>query len=460
MPTNCTTQDWLKLITNLAIPIIISAFTIFISIHQQNLAESNRNKDLELAIRQRQENLEQERLQREEDKKFAQIQHDEDKNLSQIQRNEDKELAHLQRVEDAKTAELQRENDKELARLQRNEDREIARLQCQAEYQMSIDKRLQESELAEKQRQHEFNILQQNYNNDRQLKDEQQNEQILINYQRQLTKLILDYQIISNRQNSSLRFVLQMRTRTALRLLNSQRRTILIQTFCRATLFNVTWKEKNSLLYRTNLTGVQFGLSLDRNFSKYLVQYDYLDIRHADVRYATFYLIAFENVPIFTHSNFDFTDWSFSELDKILFSNGITLNYARFYQVYGSYLNFSDISMNYVSFENNKLCMLCSFNEISMLNANLFNSSFKSTKFISVQMTHANISHSYFSLTTFQNVILDYVDFSYTTFTDSIFKNVSMLNCSLLNIKVSNTRFINVNVKGCIYDEYLERYME
>jgi len=358
-------QDWLKLGSNLAIPLIIGVFTIFISIHQQNVAQANRDKDTLQATELRKNDTEQARIQREEDKETARLQREEDRNLSRLQREEEQNTSRLQRKEDQENARLQRDADNETARLQRDLDLKIA-----------TDKRIQEYELAEKQRSlyqsqrsHEMEIGQQNYMSNLMLEDDRRKENILVNYQRQLTKLLLQYDSILNSSRSTFLFVLQMRTRSALRLLNPARRTIVVHTLFRAGLLDEAWPERKSPLYRVNISGVHFGLPPDHSFSKYLFVYDHLDIERADVRYASFHSVFFANQPSFAFSNLDYTDWSFAEFSHIKFTDKITMNNAIFANSFLEDITFEKISMNRVSFQHNSKCNYCKFKDTPLLGA-------------------------------------------------------------------------------------------
>jgi cell division protein FtsN len=139
-------RDWLKLISNIGIPLIIGIFTVVVAIHQQNVPRSNREKDAVEAAELRQKDLE--------------------------------------------TALLQRRESNEIAQSQRAEDKEIARLQRELDLNMTIDKLAQENQLAEKQRNlsisqrtHELQIVYQNHLNEIRLEDERQKENTLVTFQ-------------------------------------------------------------------------------------------------------------------------------------------------------------------------------------------------------------------------------------------------------------------------------------
>jgi uncharacterized protein YjbI with pentapeptide repeats len=442
----------LRLISNIIIPLIIGIFTIIIAVQQQNVAQTNRDKDIAQAAKLRSEDLERARLQRQEDNELARLQREEDKKNARSQREEEKEIGRLQR-----------EKDREIARLQRADDQETARLQRELDLNLAKDKRIQEYELAEKQRSlyenqriHEFGITQQNYMKDLILEDDRQKEKILVHYQRELAKLISNSNLIFNASYSKLRIILQMRTKAALRQLNSARRTIVVHTLFQADLFSESLREEKSPLYRTNVSGVQFGLPSGLIFSNYLMIYNYLDIEHADIRHASFRFVSFKNAPSFKYSNLDYTDWSFAQLSFITFKNKLTINDAIFHKTYFKYINFQNIPMNRVSFENNIRCDYCIFNGTSLSGARLFNSSFYYSIFISVSMADVNMSYSYFFDTSFQNVTLDRVDISNIVFDYGAFNQVSMINCTMHGAMFRSTSRLDVNKRGCQGKEIMD----
>jgi len=64
-------RELLKFISHAAIPLMIGVITLSIAIHQQNVAQSNRDIDAAQAAKLRSQDLEQGRLQHEEDKKIT-----------------------------------------------------------------------------------------------------------------------------------------------------------------------------------------------------------------------------------------------------------------------------------------------------------------------------------------------------------------------------------------------------
>jgi uncharacterized protein YjbI with pentapeptide repeats len=281
------------------------------------------------------------------------------------------------------------------------------------------------------------------------LEDDRRKEKLLVNYQRQLTKLLLHYQSIVNVSQHTLLFVLQMKTRTALRLLNPIRRTILVRGLRQAGLLDEAWKKEKSPLYRVNVSGVHFGQPPSHNFSNFLTKYDYLDIERADVRYASFRSVHFTQPPNFIFSMLDFTDWSYTKFSHMSFRGNMTMNNAIFTKSNLESVTFENIPMNQVSFRHNIQCKYCTFNRTSLLGAGLDNSTMEHSDFLFTSMADANMSKGFFFGSTFHNVILDRVDLSGADIGACKFRQVSMVNCTMTGAILQNAQFDNVNNRGC-----------
>ena len=321
---------------------------------------------------------------------------------------------------------------------------------------MTNDKLVQEAELAEKQRNllesqrtHEIQMADQNHLHDLSLEDERQKEDILGNYQRQLATLLLNYGSTFDDPDSRLRFVIQMKTRTALRLLNPARRTILVRTLYQVDLFKTVWKKEKSLLYRANVSGVHFGHPPDNEEYDVYFAYNYLDIEAADVRYASFRHVHIDHSSHFAYSNFDYTDWSYAKVTDVCFEKQTTMNEAIFFQTSFAEVCFDTIKMDRVSFQYNDLCHTCLFDKTSLTGVRLDNSRFFYSEFSSLLMTDSNMSNGSFIGSKFMNVILDRVDLSRANLHGCAFYNVSMVNCLLNETILTQTTFSIVNMTGC-----------
>ncbi|CAF1431077.1 unnamed protein product [Adineta ricciae] len=242
-------RDCLELGSNAGIPLMIGVVSLWIAINQQKLDTSNHAQDIR---------------------------------LSNAERTQDRVIARLQCDEDRETVRLQREEDREAARLQRLEDKETVRLQRELDLKITNDKRIQDYELAElgrdmseQQRAQELEISHQNRITDLLLEDGRQKENVLLEYQDDLATLLLEYGSLFKDPNT-------------LRQLDPQRRTVLVNTLFDAGILDLERDRSQSLLYRTNLSGVEFGYLVGKIDLDLCTKYDYLNAAGADLRYASF----------------------------------------------------------------------------------------------------------------------------------------------------------------------------
>jgi len=240
-----------------------------------------------------------------------------------------------------------------------------------------------------------------------------------------------------------------MKTRTALRLLNSARRTILVRTLYQADLFKKNWKEEKSILFRANVSGVDFGHPIDDYEYQFKIVYDHLDIDEADVRYSSFRQVSIERALSFKYSNLDNTDWSYASLVEVSFIDHMSMNEAIFFQSTLKEVRFDEININRISFQNNKECQRCVFTKTPMLGARFDNSYFPGSSFSFLSMADSSMYNASFVGSSFVNVTLDRVNLSNANLEWCLFKNVSMVNCTSSKTKLDEASFHDVNLSGC-----------
>ena len=95
------------LLSNLIIPLLLGIFTVFITIHQQNVATKQRTEDLQQAREQRIEDLD-----------WGRTQHLGDRNDTQLQREQELRIASMERESQRKMA-TKRHRDKCLSLISR-----------------------------------------------------------------------------------------------------------------------------------------------------------------------------------------------------------------------------------------------------------------------------------------------------------------------------------------------------
>lgn len=407
-----TIRSAVYFISRILVPVIIGFFTVIIAIYQQNATQSDRDKDIARAAELRKQDLE--------------------------------------------LARLQREEDRETARLQQAEDREIARARRELDLQLAKDKRLQEYELAEgqmnlskSQREHEFRITQQNRVNDLTIADENIKENILVKFQRDLTTLLMHYQHTAVESDETLQFILQMKTRAALRLLDPSRRTVVLRNIKQAGILDTHWKSSKAALFNSNVSGVDFSSLSGSDSIDYFLIYDNLDIEMSDGRFAILRGITVSGRLSFAFSNFDYADWSHSQLRDVMFQKFATMNHAKFTGTRLNDVSFYQVEMNHASFQRNIFCAGCIFLEASLEGVQMDYSTFQHSSFALLSMDDSNMSHAAFQKSDFANLSLDRVDLSGAHFLECRFTNVSMVNCSLSTAIFKSTFFSHVNLNGC-----------
>ena len=117
-----TTRDVLKFASNLILPLVLGVFTAVITLHQQNVATQQRFEDRQLANEQREQDLNISRTQRLEDRLLAREQREQDLNISREQREQDKQTAKLQCDQDKTLADEKLAHDKLLVEEKMRDD--------------------------------------------------------------------------------------------------------------------------------------------------------------------------------------------------------------------------------------------------------------------------------------------------------------------------------------------------
>lgn len=415
---------WIKFALNLAIPLVIGICTFVISLQQEKSIENYLNENRLTRVRRHEEDLERTRLQSEENRRIRRAQRDEDRELIRLQRNEDRKLILTQIEEDQQLERIQREQDQEIARQQRADDRKAAILKIELEQLLANDSRIQIDELAENQR----NLYRNQRFHKLQMTQETNHryDEILKNYQHEI------FEIIQQRSQNE-EVLLASETRMVLEMLDVQRRNIVFRIVQQIYDFHPKLKQREMLLFQSNLSGVDFNqLSSNQTLPK---------LEQVDARYASFRSMSLSNLPSFDLSNFDYTDWSFTKLTNSCFRDRMTLNHALFTQSNLVHIDFIEISINNISFENNQICLHCGFVETPMSNVRFENSTFSQSTFLNLIISDGNFRSSSFINSTFEQITFIRVDFSFAVFQKCIFTLVVLINCTVSNVFVNETNF-------------------
>jgi uncharacterized protein YjbI with pentapeptide repeats len=385
---------------------------------------------------------------------------------------------------------------------------EIANISRTYQLQIAEDNRLNELTIAELSRRE-----------DRDLANDQQHQNILIEYQTFLARLITDYGVnLSMKPEAKL--AANFMTRTALSQLDTKRRGILLRSLHDAKL--ITIAKRNDLssivdLQQADLSNIVFGIlpkvthKLPR--FRYIV-WDRLWLPHAILTNTSFRHTALQ-CPTFSNANMDSADLSFA----------IQGNYICFGSVYQSQANFEGTSLvnaslyetdfRFTSFNGANLafanmhglnCHECNFSLANLIQADLSFStiihyfvlhhgrsdfskanlshavlhkaryraiSFDQTDWSNVQasqiqiynctfanaiMNNGSFKKSIIQISEFRDTSLYSIDLSDAALSNIIFSNSDMRNTNLSNLKCDYCNFINVTLHGAILKNASLRY--
>jgi uncharacterized protein YjbI with pentapeptide repeats len=330
-------------------------------------------------------------------------------------------------------------------------------------------------------RQTDLKIAADNRQKDLQLADDQQKENILVEYQNYLAVLLLSYQLRTNASSETCH-VARFKTLSALRQLDSQRKTYLIQDLFDTDL--ITTSEKRDLpiisLAAADLTNLTLGISSNSNCQKRFEvecykEYFFINFRESDLTKATLTNLIINGASfqsaIMTDVDMSYTKWQNEQIvvDQsmtISFENAKlirTLFFASRYELspYNDLFpepliktaNFylaQFIESNLTDFK----CSSCRFNYASFTKTIIRYSKFDAPLYDGLYDIKEN-----FQFTIFNNVIIhetefNHVDFfrakfdrtniSYTNFTDSIFSGCNIINAILYRTIFKQSVFYEV----------------
>ncbi|CAF1048810.1 unnamed protein product [Adineta steineri] len=120
------TEEVIKCVSSVLIPLLIAVFTVVIAIIQFKNAAETRIQDLKIAEEQREQEDRIQEKRRNEDRSIAKDNRDKDFEIANRTREQDLQIENDRRVEDRRTAEASRQKDYEIARQQRELDLVLA----------------------------------------------------------------------------------------------------------------------------------------------------------------------------------------------------------------------------------------------------------------------------------------------------------------------------------------------
>ena len=343
-------------------------------------------------------------------------------------------------------AEANRRKDIEIAEVNRRTDLEIAELNRRSHFEIAEANRLNEIRLGEQSRE-----------KDRALSIDQQEENILVQYQTFLSKLILDHGNYLEK-SSEAKTVAQFMTLTALEQVNIKRKRILLRSLHHANLINFLKTEKlfdTSVvnLDQADLSHIQFGLTLNQSGQLPMYRYiswNYLYLPRTILTYASFRYTILDHTT-FTQSIMDFVDMSFAahtnHQSRTNFVN-VSLIEAKLSNVRFRLTNFSLTNLALSQMDNFE-CIECHFSHSILTRVNLNYSRFSHTFHLSktrLLFNSANFSYSHMYFALFRSINFTQSDWSHVQAShigiyNSIFTNVNMYKSLLSNSIVQDSTF-------------------
>lgn len=127
----------------------------------------------------------------------------------------------------------------------------------------TISLNIQQNELSQRQHDSDQRIAVDNRRNDLQIADEQQKEAVLVNYQKDISDLLLIYKLRSSKGGDEVREVARTKTITALRRLDPLRKGFLIQFLYEAQL--ITGQSPIISLRDADLSDISLGSNIKNN---------------------------------------------------------------------------------------------------------------------------------------------------------------------------------------------------
>ncbi len=378
----------------------------------------------------------------------------------------------------------------------------------------AAENRRKDMEIARGNHLNDLEIAERSREKDRDLAFDQQQENILVEYQTFLTNLILNNGKYLNK-SSEAKVVGYFKTLTALNQLTVKRKIVLIRSLFDAKLITLKTDSKEmdrGILDLRQLDLRDVTLGSPRNSPAFLRGYYYIEWRYLWLPESFLTNASFRHTRLecttFSHSKMDSIDLSFST-NSIGFRCFDTLRETTSVFSYASMINATLYNSNFIradfssvnlTFANIQLfsCRCCTFWRANLFKANISSSIFDlpigcgtsrqdftdvkmeqaiahSTKFhtinfdmsnwLNVQASKADIANCIFTnatmnnssfvkstiqLSSFQYTSLSYIDLSHAVLFNVTFIQSNMSNANLTSMKCNYCDFINVDFQGAI----------
>lgn len=420
------TKDLLHVVSSLLLPLILSVFTIVITVQQQRIAREQRIQDLNNSAQQRAE-----------DRQMGIDQRIQDKQIAKEQRDQDEQ----RRLQDLKIAEDKRKQDDELAEKQRN--------------------------MSEKQRTHELAIEAARYEKEH----EKYLDALLLNYINDISTLFLSNNG-SLTLNPIVRMLVRSKTLIISRQLDPSRKTHIVRFLYEASqLIN----GQNPLdLSTADFHGIQLGSEVQysrmpglylfgtnlNNASFYRLDLVNANFSQASLRNAAFLDINIERVD-FSYALLFETYFKDSDISDSVFNNA-NIQYSTFLNSPVFHSTFTNTVLRHVDLKYGHLFEYCNFTNIRLAGWNLAHFTVSSSKFIrsyfhDMIFVSAKITHTYFIDSGFYRSHFWSSDFHYNRFENFELNHITFTNTSLKNTiwtagDLLNVSFTGANLGGAHFD--------
>jgi uncharacterized protein YjbI with pentapeptide repeats len=357
---------------------------------------------------------------------------------------------------------------------------EIANISRTFELQIAQDNRLHEMEIAEQSRE-----------KDRDLSSDQQLQNILVEYQLFLAKLIIDHGTNSQKKPEA-KLAAHFMTLTTLNQLDTKRRSILIRSLHDANLIILKGSNDPAAtsainLQQADLRNIVFGLLPNEpdTVPKYrYIRWDHLWLPYAILTNASFRHTMLDCVT-FAAATMDSVDLSFATVGNLQCSDRIHESQTNFQDASLVNASLYKVSFRFASFNGAKLtfanmyefyCLECNFSSTQLSHADLsFSRIFhglilhqERLNFYKAKLNHAVVRSALFRTInfdesdwsnaqapgigiyncTFNNAKMDNCSFMKSYFQESVFRSASLYTIDFSNATLQNVTFINSDMRN------------
>ena len=337
-----------------------------------------------------------------------------------------------------------------------------------------------EEAIAKENRLKDSEIAQANRAHDEKIADDQRKENILVEYQNSVAKLLVDYGMTLN-ESESARFVVRVKTLTAVRQLDFVRKSFLIQSLFEANLITTKFASEPIIsLESADLTKLDIGnsdgnterpshpcLSLNRvimnNASFRREVFVGASFVHAYIRFGDFtdsMTMWLPPLPCYDQPDLKYVNFESTVLNDTIFSRALfehaTFSYAEMYRTNLQGFDCHECEMIYTKLSQSDLTRATFLGPANLMGLKLIDSQLINARFMheidlhQADMTRVNAAGVTIDRCTAWSAILVNGSFDQAIIKDSNFYHAQITGASMTQIRINNTIFdlaqlINVN---------------